>query len=179
MYRPGRRAGGIGELVSAALRQTAAALALAFMAGRADAASWTDKAPLVVTMRGSPTPANKPLARTVRRSLAEKLGPLRSSKAWRAAVRRAGLSPRDPLEVEQLAAGARAVGARYLLDMSVYRYQSQWVLEVRLIRAADARVLRRPRYPFKSMGPAALDWHVKQIVGVTLRTLAQYAARGG
>lgn len=136
-------------------------------------------APLVVTMRGSSNEeVTKPLAREIRRGLVDVLGPLRSSRAWRAAVRTMGLSPSDSLEVEDMAKAARAVGAEHLLDMTVYRQKQLWVLQVRLIRVADARVLRRPRYPYASMNVTGQRWHAKQIIDLVVKTLAQ-EARGG
>ena len=135
--------------------------------------------PLVVTMRGTKTGVSRPLASQIRRRMVDALGPLRSSRAWRAALHTAGLSPSDELPIADITRAAQSVGADHLLDLSVYRKQESWVLMARLIRVADGRVLRRQLYPYKSMNAAGMRWHAKQIVAMTAETLASESQRQG
>ena len=131
------------------------------------------RAPLVVTTRGSSNAVTKPLSRDIRRQLVEALGPLTSSRALHRVAVRMAPSAGDRAQPGTLARAARSVGARHLLDLNTYRAQGQWMLQVRLIRASDGRVLRKPRYPYKSMSDVARGWHVKQIVAMTLETLGK------
>ena len=130
-----------------------------------------EKTALVVTTRGVSNITTKLVARRIRRRFVEEMGPLRSSRALQKVLSDMGLAPDALSDPGHFAQAARTIGARHVLDLNVYRTDSQWVLQARLIRASDGRVLRKPRYPFTSMGPSSQRWHAKHIVRMTLQTL--------
>ncbi len=124
---------------------------------------------LLVTVRGDRTPTVRKAGRHIRRQLANVLGPLRSSSAWRRALAKLGARA-EHHDTSNIARAARVVGARHVLDLRATKQATGTNLIIRLIRAVDGQILVYEELPVPREADVAVADHVFR---VTIEALAK------
>ena len=124
---------------------------------------------LLVTVRGDRTRTVREAGRQIRRQLADVLGPLRSSGAWRRALAKLGAQA-ERHDTSNIAQAARMVGARHVLDLRAAEQSTGTSLVIRLIRAVDGQILIYDTLPVPKGAGVDVANH---IVRVTVDALAR------
>lgn len=99
---------------------------------------------VVVSLRGQ-SDVKRSLGRRVRRTLADDIGPLKSSRKWQRSLAKLGLSGSAKNRAVNIARAARMVRADYVLDLKMMRQDERQGVKVRVIRAQDGLILVRRR----------------------------------
>ncbi|MEM7674662.1 MAG: hypothetical protein AAF449_01525 [Myxococcota bacterium] len=148
-----------------------AVVTLLFAFGTANIARANEmsRASVVVSLRG-PSPVKRALGRQVRRSLADTLGPLKSSRKWQRSLGELGLSGSAKNRAVNIARAARMMGTAHVLDLKMMRKGDRDGVKVRVIRAQDGRIMVRRRLALGT-GSNAVPVLADRIVRLALLTL--------
>lgn len=129
-------------------------------------------AELVVNVRGPSSQDARALGRSVRRRLADAVGPLKSSRQWKRSLRSLGLSGPEKNRAVNIARAGRMVGANHILDLKVFSEEGQRMLKVRLIRTFDGTIRMRRHLRFARGRTAAANL-ADRVIRLSLLTLAR------
>ena len=122
---------------------------------------------VVVEVRGPTAWGRRPLSRRLRRTLADGIGGLRSSRAFRRAQRRLKIPKKRQTYPSRLARTAREIKADYVLFVRIERLKAReraklgadsdakFVAKAYLITAKDGKIAKQASFPFAAKTDAA------------------------
>ena len=128
--------------------------------------------PVVVELKGRRKHGADRLSRTLRRTLADALGGLRSSRALHREQARLGITDNESTRPSKLAEAGRGVAAEYLVFVRVTRKRrARYEAKGYLIDTKDAQVVHRSivkfRRPSKEAGKAGVEIANSMLKGLT------------